>query len=65
MQRVLAIGGGGYLMEEGPSLIDHFILNLIHKPKLRTCYVDTPDLHSANCADVDSGKPFIFHQAAL
>ena len=42
MQRVLAIGGGGFLMEDGPSLIDRFILNLTDKPKPRICYLGTP-----------------------
>jgi len=42
MQRILAIGGGGFLMEDGPSLIDRFILHLTHKPKPRICYVGTP-----------------------
>jgi hypothetical protein len=25
VQRVLAIGGGGFLMEDGPSPIDHYL----------------------------------------
>jgi dipeptidase E len=42
MQRVLAIGGGGFLMEDEPSPIDAFILSLVAKPKPRICLVSTP-----------------------
>jgi dipeptidase E len=42
MQRVLAIGGGGFLMEDGPSPIDAFILSLVAKPKPRICLISTP-----------------------
>ena len=42
MRRILAIGGGSFLMEEGPSPIDDLILRLTGKPKPRVCFVSTP-----------------------
>jgi dipeptidase E len=42
MRRVLAIGGGSFLMEDGPSPIDGLILRLTGKPKPRVCFVSTP-----------------------
>ena len=43
MPRILAIGGGGFLMEDAPSPIDSFILQLTGKAKPRICYVGTPN----------------------
>ncbi|MGQ0511866.1 MAG: Type 1 glutamine amidotransferase-like domain-containing protein [Betaproteobacteria bacterium] len=42
MQRILAIGGGGFLMEEGPSPIDRYLLSLANSDKPRVCFVPTP-----------------------
>lgn len=42
MRRILAIGGGGFLMEDEPSPIDAQILRLTGKPKPRICFVPTP-----------------------
>jgi dipeptidase E len=42
MKRILAIGGGGFLMEDRPSPIDRFILSLTRKPRPRICYIGTP-----------------------
>lgn len=41
MKRILAIGGGGFLMEDSPSPIDRFIVQLTGKPKPRICYIGT------------------------
>ena len=43
MQRILAIGGGGFLMEDHPSPIDRYIVALAGKPRPRVCYVGTPN----------------------
>jgi len=42
MKRVLAIGGGGFLMEEGLSPIDTEVLELTGKARPRICFVPTP-----------------------
>lgn len=42
MRRILAIGGGGFLMEEEPSLIDALLIRLTGKAKPRICFVPTP-----------------------
>lgn len=42
MQRILAIGGGGFLMETEPSPIDDYLLRLTEKDKPRVCFVPTP-----------------------
>jgi peptidase E len=42
MQRILAIGGGGFLMETDPSPIDDYLLRLTKKNKPRVCFVSTP-----------------------
>jgi peptidase E len=42
VRRILAIGGGGFLMEDAPSPIDAFILQLAGKPRPRVCYLGTP-----------------------
>jgi len=42
MKRILAIGGGGFLMEDSPSPIDAFILRLTGKQRPRICLVATP-----------------------
>jgi dipeptidase E len=42
MKRVLAIGGGGFLMEKRPSPIDAAVLRLTGKARPRICFVPTP-----------------------
>ena len=42
MPRILAIGGGGFLMEDGPSPIDTLILRAAGKPRPQVCFVSTP-----------------------
>jgi peptidase E len=39
--RILAIGGGGFLMEEAPSPIDRYIVQLAGVSRPRICYVGT------------------------
>lgn len=41
-RRILAIGGGGFLMEDDPSSIDEFLLRLTDRPRPRVCFVPTP-----------------------
>ena len=42
MRRILAIGGGSFLMEDGPSPVDALILRITGKPRPRVCFVSTP-----------------------
>ncbi|BCF95187.1 peptidase E [Paraburkholderia largidicola] len=42
MQRILAIGGGGFMMEDSPSPIDTHITRLTGKARPRMCYLATP-----------------------
>ena len=42
MRRILAIGGGGFLMEDASSPIDAQVLGLTGKTKPRVCFVSTP-----------------------
>jgi dipeptidase E len=42
MRRILAIGGGGFLMEDAPSPIDSHVLHLTGKTKPRVCFLPTP-----------------------
>jgi peptidase E len=42
MRRILAIGGGSFLMEDSPSPVDQLILGLTAKPKPRVCFIGTP-----------------------
>jgi peptidase E len=42
MRRILAIGGGGFLMEEAAAPIDAHIVQLTGKPRPRICFVGTP-----------------------
>jgi dipeptidase E len=42
MRRVLAIGGGGFLMEDAPSPIDAQLVRLTGKARPRICFVPTP-----------------------
>lgn len=41
-KRIVAIGGGGFLMEDGRSPIDDYILTLAAKPCPRICFIPTP-----------------------
>jgi dipeptidase E len=40
--RILAIGGGGFLMEDAPSPIDRYIVELSGYSKPRICFIGTP-----------------------
>jgi len=42
MRRILAIGGGGFLMEDAPSPIDRHIVSLTGKARPRVCLLATP-----------------------
>ena len=42
MRRILAIGGGGFMMEDAPSLIDKHVISLTEKARPRVCYLATP-----------------------
>jgi dipeptidase E len=41
-KRILAIGGGGFLMEDALSPIDDYILALTEKPNPKICFIPTP-----------------------
>jgi dipeptidase E len=43
MKRILALGGGGFLMENRHSPIDQYIVKLTGKVKPRICFVSTPN----------------------
>jgi peptidase E len=40
--RILAIGGGGFLMEDAPSPIDRYIAQLTDRENPNICFVSTP-----------------------
>jgi peptidase E len=40
--RILAIGGGGFLMEDSPSPIDRYVVQLAGTTRPRVCFVSTP-----------------------
>lgn len=42
MEQILALGGGGFLMEDGRSAIDEYLLGLAQRDKPRICFVPTP-----------------------
>ncbi len=42
MRRILAIGGGGFLMEDASSPIDAHVLRLTGKARPRICFIPTP-----------------------
>ncbi|MDH4052286.1 MAG: peptidase E [Rubrivivax sp.] len=42
MRRVLAIGGGSFLIEDEPSPVDALILRMANRPKPRICFISTP-----------------------
>jgi len=42
MKRIVAVGGGGFLMEDAKSPIDDCILALTGKPRPRICFIPTP-----------------------
>ncbi len=42
MRRILALGGGGFLMENRHSPIDQYIVNLAGSARPRICFVATP-----------------------
>jgi peptidase E len=42
LARILAIGGGGFLMEEGSSPIDRHLVRLAGSSRPRICFISTP-----------------------
>ncbi len=42
MKRILALGGGGFLLENRHSPIDRYIVSLTAKVRPRICFVSTP-----------------------
>ena len=40
--RILAIGGGGFLMEEAPSPVDRYIVRLTGRERPKVCFISTP-----------------------
>jgi dipeptidase E len=42
MRRILAIGGGGFMMEDSPSPVDKLIRDLTEKAHPNICYLATP-----------------------
>lgn len=41
MARIVAIGGGGFMMEEGPSLLDDYVVSLAGAHRPRICFLPT------------------------
>jgi len=41
MKRIVAIGGGGFMMEDGPSLLDDYVVSLAAARKPRICFLPT------------------------
>ena len=41
MRRIVAIGGGGFMMESAPSLLDEYVVALAKSPRPRVCFVAT------------------------
>jgi peptidase E len=41
MRRIVPIGGGGFLMEPGPSLLDEYVIGLTGKTCPRVCFIST------------------------
>ncbi len=49
--RILAIGGGGFLMVDAPSSIDQFIAELTGREKPKVCFISTPSGDSIEMID--------------
>jgi len=49
--RILAIGGGGFLMEDAPSPIDRFIAQLTGRDRPKVCFISTPSGDSIDMID--------------
>jgi peptidase E len=49
--RILAIGGGGFLMEDAPSPIDRFIIQLTGRDRPKVCFISTPSGDSIEMID--------------
>jgi peptidase E len=41
MKRIVAIGGGGFMMEEGPSALDEYVIGLARSQRPRICFIST------------------------
>lgn len=61
MRRIVAVGGGGFLMEDARSPIDDFLLALTGKPRPRICFIPTPsgdsEEHLEKFYDAFDGRP--------
>lgn len=58
MRHIVAMGGGGFLMEPDNPLLDQYILGLVNKPQPQVCFVPT--------ASGDSGLSIVrFYSAFL
>jgi dipeptidase E len=42
VRRILAIGGGGFLMEDMPSPVDRLIAQLTGRARPKVCFISTP-----------------------
>jgi dipeptidase E len=49
--RILAIGGGGFLMEDTPSPVDRFITELTGRERPKVCFISTPSGDSVEHID--------------
>jgi dipeptidase E len=49
--RILAIGGGGFLMEDAPSPIDRLIAQLTGRERPKVCFISTPSGDSVEMID--------------
>ena len=41
VRRIVAIGGGGFMMEDGPSLLDDYVMSLAASRRPRVCFLPT------------------------
>ena len=41
MERIVAIGGGGFLMESGPSVLDDYVVGMVNAKRPRICFLPT------------------------
>ncbi len=41
MKRIVAIGGGGFMMEDGPSALDAYVVGLARSSRPRICFIST------------------------
>ena len=53
MKRIVAMGGGGFTMEDGPSLLDEYVVGLAAAAVPRICFVPTASGDAEISADDD------------